>query len=508
MPIISQEIEETVEAVTRPVVFDVVRDILNRTGIGKDALIFLNKGDSNVLSLNTGIVEQTSDAKFTMGERVKVSMEEEFMDDGMLESTERHSDFPRTFHDKALGIWIRPVYLNTRYTLSIDMTFKSEASANNWTNTIRRKIGNHRQHQRHTSQYHFAIPKTMMSILVDLWKTREKNAGYGDTFSQYLKANFNDLVTVMTNQAGSASNFSVSEKQTGFNGWYDFDKPPKASQSDQIFTASFTYTFEIQKPSAFVMGYPLMVHNQLIPSKLRLRGENYNNLVDPGHSSLTKTRYERLSDGPIIPGQSFGGISIPEWDEWLPQRVRTYYSTLIRMMVMVDSSNPRDLVNLDDLGILQIDPLIREFMVKYNNRLTFSYENPLTVVLYRDGLPLGEDAIFVDKNMYVTSSFDLDPRHQYHLWIGCLTDLSMLSDRGVNELIENGEIAKQIIRVVDSGFDVDCINILDDGSISLPRWYKVRTALRESMKHYRNRVENNTLTVGQFTVTAQNYGRD
>ena len=37
---------------------------------------------------------------------------------------------------------------------------------------------------------------------------------------------------------------------------------------------------------------------------------------------------------------------------------------------------------------------------------------------------------------------------------------------------------------------------------------KIKTELKESYKRYTNRYENNTLTVGQFTVTAQNLGRD
>jgi hypothetical protein len=507
MPIIAQEVVETVEAVTRPIVFAVARDVLARTGISMDASIYLNKGDNAARSLNTGVREEKTDAQFSIGERIKISMEEEFLGDGMLDRTVPHTDFARCFHDKELDIWIRPMYHNTRIILSVEMDFLSESAANNWTNGIRRKMGNGQQHQRHTGEYHFAIPIEMMSILGDLWKTREKRAGYGDTFAEYLKGNFSDLITVMTNQAGSGSNFAISEKQTGFNGWYDFDRPPQARQDTQQFTATFTYTFEYQKPTAFTMGYPLMVHNNLIPSGIRLRGENFNELVDPGHASLTKTRYDRLMNGPIIPGQSIGGVSIPEWDEWLPRRVRTYYSTLIRMMLVVEEDNPRAIVNLDSLGVLQLDPIIRAYMAKDHAVLSKSYEHPITIVLYRNGLPLSEDAISVDENLFVTATFDLNPRHCYHLWIGCVTDLSMLSDGAVRSLIEDGETTKQIIRVVDSGYDVDAIKILDDGTISLRRWNDIKTELRESMKHYRNSYENNTLTVGQFTVTAQNLGR-
>ena len=499
MPIISQEVAETVEAVTRPVIFAVARDLLQRTGLSLDTEVYLNKGDGQARNLNTGIAEASDEAKFNQGEKIKVSMEEEFMDDGMLNTTVPDSDFNETFIDPALGVWIRPIYHNVRITLSIEMYFKSETAANNWRHGIRRKVGNGRQHQQHTAGYHFAIPPEMMHILAEIWKLRENNAGYAESFGVWLKNNFSELVSVKTNQAGSKSNFSVSEKQTGFNGWYSFEKPPTNEQNTQQWQSSFTYTFEYQKPTAFVMGYPLMIHNQLVPAALRLRGENFNQLVDPNHASHTKSRYMRLQSGPIVPGQSIGGISIPEWDEWLPETVRTHYSTLIRIMMQV-KPEVRTLGDLDSLQIAQIHPLLREYMVKNHTELTKTYANPFYVVLYVDGEPMHEEMLYVDENLIVHATQDLDPRRQYHLWLGCTTDLSMLTEKGIDDLLVDGETAKQVIRVVDSTFDVDSINVLDDGSISVPRWNVVKTSLKETEKRYDNRFESNTLTVGNFVV--------
>ena len=508
MPIVSQEINETVETVTRPVVFAVARNILQRTGIDIDADIYLNKGDGQARSLNSGIREKPSEAKFDQGTKIKISMEEEHMDYGLLENTVPNSDHPAIFHDKALDIWIQPIYHNTRMILSFEMYFNSESAANNWVNGIRRRIGNERQHQRHTADYHFPVPTVLMSILANLYTTREARAGYGDTFGAYLKQSFVERVTVMTNQSASASNFSVKESQTGMNGWYSFDRPPQAVQNTQQFSASFTYTFEFSKPTAFTMGYPLLVHNQLIPAKLRIRGENFNELVDPMYASNTKTRYDRLSGGEMAPGQSIGGVSIPAWDEWLPSAVRGHYSTLLRIMVAVEEDDKRSLVDLDKLGTIQIDPMLRDYMAKYHDKLNATYQNVFHVCLYRDDKPLSEDAIFVDEHLFVSTTFDMDDRHNYHLWIGCMVDLSNLNGKPLEDLLEDGETTKKVIEVVDSDYPVDTIPVLDDGTVSETRWNQVKVELKESEKHFRNRVESNTLTVGRFAITASNRGRN
>lgn len=508
MPIVSQEVNETVETVTRPVIFAVARNVLQRTGIDMDTDIYLNKGDEQARSLNTAIRERVSEAKFDQGTKLKISMEEEHMDYGLLENTIPDSDNPPIFKDDALGIWIQPIYHNMRMTLSFELYFNSESAANNWVNGIRRRVGNERQHQRHTVDYHFPVPKVLMSILADLYTTREARAGYGDTFGSYLKQSFVERVTVMTNQAASASNFSVKETQTGVNGWYSFDRPPQAVQNTQQFSASFTYTFEFNKPTAFAMGYPLMIHNQLIPSKLRIRGENFNELVDPMYASNTKSRYDKLSKGEIAPGQSIGGVSIPAWDEWLPSVVRGHYSTLLRIMVAVEPDDKRSLVDLDNLGTIQIEPTLRAHMAKYHNKLNYTYQNVFHVCLYRDDKPLSEEAITIDEHLFVSTTFDMDDRHNYHLWIGCMVDLSNLNGIALDDFLEEGETTKQIISVVDSDYPVEDIPVLDDGTVSETRWNQVKVELKESEKHFRNRVESNTLTVGQFAITASNRGRN
>tara|TARA_B100000767_G_C19701911_1_gene508810 strand:- start:832 stop:1359 length:528 start_codon:yes stop_codon:yes gene_type:complete len=171
------------------------------------------------------------------------------------------------------------------------------------------------------------------------------------------------------------------------------------------------------------------------------------------------------------------------------------------------TSGSRLLGDLDGLGVAQIDPLLRAFMAKHHEALTKTYANPFYLVLYRNGLPMHEVVLYVDENLMVHATQDLDPREQYHLWIGCTTDLSMLTEQGIVDLLADGETTKQVIRVVDSTYDVDSINILDDGAISLPRWNVVKTTLKETEKRYNNKIESNTLTVGQFVVTARNDGR-
>jgi len=78
MPIISAEIPEIIESVIRPIVFDITRNILSRTGIGKEASVLLNKDGSEALQLNSALGSISTDVKFDSKEHIRVSMEEEY----------------------------------------------------------------------------------------------------------------------------------------------------------------------------------------------------------------------------------------------------------------------------------------------------------------------------------------------------------------------------------------------------------------------------------------------
>lgn len=502
MPIISAEIPEIIESVIRPIVFDITRNILSRTGIGKEASVLLNKDGSEALQLNSALGSISTDVKFDSKEHIRVSMEEEYSEDDLLDKKITDSGHHAIFYDKKLEVWIKPVYYKTRTTLSFELQFNSETRANNWMQGIRRRLSGDRQHNRHTVQYHYPITVTFMHILVEIWKLRENVGGYGDTFGTWLRNHFTDRVTVMTNQAGRASIYAINETQTGINGWFDFDRPPKPSKTDNLWTASFGYTFEYDKPGAFAMAYPLMVHNQIVPGNLRVRGENFNALVDPEFSSHTTSRLAKLNVTNFMPGSSYGGISIPSWDEWMPDRIKGHYSTAVRAMVQVDVNNPRNLLDLDKLGLVQLDPTVREHMAKYPECITQLYQHPYHITLFRNNLPLYSDALTVTDDLQVLSTFDLDIRHRYHICITVITDISMLSDVAVDGLLANGEYIKRLASIINSDFDISTIPILDNNTLGRPQWMKLRTELSESIKHFRNHLESNILTVGNFVITA------
>lgn len=503
MPIFSVEVNETVESVVRPLTLDIVKNVMQRTRINLDTAIILNKPGSGPITLGSAILASKDEAQMDYGKIVQVEVEEEYPPDSNLTMYVPKSDAETIFYDESLGIWIKPIYTDARLTLSFRLRFESENAANSWMNGIRRRIGAERQSNLHTAKYHFPINDELMYALLKLYETREAQAGYGDTYGQYLKAHFRDRVSVITTQSGHKQQFVVKEQQTGMAGWFTFDEVPRLQKNTQDWTAEFSYVVEYHKPISFSMGYPLMVHNKLVPKNLRVRGENYNVLQNPSYASSQKSRYLRMGQGDLLPGETIGGISLPEFDEWLPSYVRHGYSTLIRIMMAIDPAALTELGDLDKLPGIQIDPDLRAYMAKHHAQLTQSGNCAVHIVLYCDDAILSEDSIYVDEHLFVYAKEPLDIRKRYHLWIGMISDVMHLSDVGVDSLLENAATTKKLISVIDDSYPIEDIPVMDDGTISPPVWNDIKVNLRESSKHFKNDIERNCMTVGNFVVVAQ-----
>lgn len=502
MPIISLEVNETIESVVRPLTMDVVRNVMERTRVPLDTQIILNKPGSGPITIGSGLLGNPEEAQMDYGKIVQVEAEEEYPPEGNLTMYVPKSDHETIFYDEALGIWVKPIYTDARLNLSFRLRFESENAANSWLNGVKRRIGAERQSNLHTGSYHFPIPDEVLYALMKLHQTREAQAGYGDTFGAYLKAHFRDRVEVIATQSGHKQQFVVSETQTGMAGWFTFDEVPKLQKNTQDWLAEFTYVFEYQKPISFSMGYPLMVHNKLIPKNLRVRGENYNQLRNPSYANSQKSRYMRLGQGELMPGETIGGVSLPEFDEWLPDYVRHGYSTLLRVMIALKPDELITIGDLDKLPGMVIDSDLRAYMAKYHKQLTQSGQCAVHIVLYSDDEIMAEDAIYVDEFLVVHAKEPLDLRKRYHLWIGMISDVMHLSDDGVDGIIENGETAKKLISVIDDRYPVDDIPMMEDGTISPPIWNEIKVELRESSKHFKNDIERNCMTVGNFVVVA------
>lgn len=500
MPLISIETNESVDSVVRPAILSVVRNVMTRTRIDMETQVQLDTGTGGSTSFGTINGKDKSDVKFEGARILTVNVQEEY-DEQMLDRRDHINDYNPIFLDKELDIRLSPFYTKQKFSLNFRLQFQSEGTAKRWVKGIRRMASKDGMMHKHTVRYKFAIPRGVIWTLAEMSKLRK--VAVDQKMGAWLKDCFVDRVTVMGDSLGKQRTFMVDEEQTSVNGWFTFDGVPELEQEDQKWFAAFQYNVELMVPYSFNLQYPLVVFNQLIPKGLRKFEHNMSLNSPAAHKEVMKHCTDKLfPDGRRVAGERVTGFSIPSWDEWIPSRVRPNHFTLIKMMVLRDAENPRALLDLDQLGSIKLDPVIRDFLVGEAPYLHEAKASPFHVALYNKDQPLVQDMLAVDEHLVVSANADLNLRSSYHVWFGLIKDLSRLNQDAVNRLLKNPEALMLILSAIDPSYPLDNIPVLDNGEVPLAVWNRLRAEIKYSNRNFSNNFERSIHSVGQFIITA------
>src|SRR5699024_7926036 len=109
-----------------------------------------------------------------------------------------------------------------------------------------------------------------MYVLSKIHEMREKQAGYGESFGVWLKNNFSNRFSVVTNSAGHGSQFVIREQQTNIIGYYEFGEQVERIEKEDgagSYAVEFSYSFFYDRPENVVLEFPTVIHNQIVPKE-------------------------------------------------------------------------------------------------------------------------------------------------------------------------------------------------------------------------------------------------
>lgn len=453
MPTLYLTVPETHTPISRAVTYSIIEELVSRTQLDKNTPVLFPGQHSIASESGSRLGDTNADSGFGHNAKLQIEVSEEYLEDAVPTTAIHRPDYPVLFNDGHLGINIRPIYVSTEVSISITHRTTDKVSAERWRDQMRLKLSQGREAQLHSINYHFAIPHPILHLLYQFHKLRENVAGYGDTLKQWMQPRMTQRATTLVTQAGTQPELVIAEQQVGVQGWFDFNNAPQAAQIDGEGAAqviSVEYRFRYDKVVGCVLEYPLMIHNQLIPSKYRpvTKVER----VEDHHRtpSLSGHNFARLDENQMQAGTMLEGVAIPHFDEWYPKHRPANIASLLRLMLSVDD-NGHDIVNLGNLGRYAIDGKILAFLREEVSFLTTPYESPFLLTLYKRDAYLDTDAIVVDAELNVTAVTSMDPRERYHLQLGLVKDLNNLSPPAKDRLTRNPEIVETIINVLYPG---------------------------------------------------------
>ena len=131
-------------SVTRPVVLDIVRQILAWTGLPEETqTLFAGELDS-VYQPGSTISPETQFNNFSANTRWSIKIEENAQEDRILATSILYTDNPLIFADHQTKVFMRPGYAPTDVKITIQYKATDETAATQWRDDIRSRVSMNR----------------------------------------------------------------------------------------------------------------------------------------------------------------------------------------------------------------------------------------------------------------------------------------------------------------------------------------------------------------------------
>jgi hypothetical protein len=512
MPIVTQPTPEQHKSIIRPVVIQVVNQLLPIMQLEQekpDDFIFNGFAEIAMLS-NTEIgLNRNPDSPIRPPgpNQIMVNIEERPTSVSSPEVSVLYPENRFIMHDARLGIGIRPMRRPVEITVTFNKRFRSKAAADRWHSNMEQLMARYVQDYIHTLDYHYNIPDGMVVMLHEFWKLREARAPYNENFAQWLSSCMAPYQTVTTNQSGTAAELSFAEGLDNVQGNWDFDTVPYPVKENTRgnWQVTFEYKFEFDKVINLVMNYPIVIHNQLLDRELipTPRNPRYRNKVYQKNAMMYRAEYVQQEVEPT--NYSLRDyLCFPEWDDWIPEYVPPYQAIQYTAQLALDEADPALLFNLKELGDYEFNPIALAYLKYVKNRMFANTWSIIQIKVYEEEILIGSEQLTIDDNLDVRCTFIPNERKSYHVMVTIDKDLAKLTEQTVAELKEDGWFTENVLEVIYPQYKGTAVwpTPNDRGEISNVNWDRFVAALYPTSQWYR-KPDIAQLTIGQFTIFAK-----
>lgn len=436
-------IPEVHRTVTRPITMDIIREVLQITGINPDDFRTKMLGFADAESVPGSTIDDTKENTSRLATDEKLTMEIAEEDVGDNITAVRYPNHAPVFVDKDLRILMKPVLTLSKATVSVVINVPSRVRANNWLVEVKRRVYQNQMTNYHTVDYHYPIPKPYTYYLLKMHEMRESVEGLNESFGEWMKRCFTNRWTVVSNLAGHESLLAIQERQTNIYGWFDFDftptQPEKTAENPSGWEIRFDYTFHYQRPTAMVFNYPLMIHNQLLPVEMIDTEQKDDISTYSTYQGLTADAYDNIVFENNKHGMTIStGVVEPYFDDWLPPKEPAHYYQLARTLIAIDPQTPRWALSLDDVsGYFNFKPNILEFMKKVNNKMLRPGDSIFNVRLFRWDSIIGYPDVYIDSDLRLMTNFDMKLTDMWHVGIYVIGNPLKLNPEGWGDIMDD-----------------------------------------------------------------------
>lgn len=443
------------DTITRPIVFEILREVMRITGVPVNTQILFPGENEAAYQPGSTIDAEVEFNKLESKTQWRVEVEEVIQEDTTRTIPVHQMDHREIFWDNTTKTYLKPVYAPSELTLTINYRAPDKDSANRWASEIRARNAMLRDQHLFSLSYSYMIPLELFPLLHHIHSLREAVEPYGESWDDWVCNHFVEKASVMTTLLGTEPRWAISETQTRILGWFEFEtEPDKGSKEGQssAWTTGFTYKVYYDKPISVVIDYPLVVHNQLIDSRWRpeLMQHSISEVKSSGSmSNVAQGKFE-VQTSLMYDIPKFYGVSIPHYDEFIPRQTPPGTKRVFMALTSLDEASPLDLLSLLELGDYQItDEVIAYLRADRANLTRFGYSF-FHLSVYRDHAIVASSDLEVRHDLMLRLKSPSSFRHTHRVRMSLVTDPSMLNKEAIENLRKNYPVCCTVLKELNS----------------------------------------------------------
>lgn len=448
------ELQDVDQNITRPVVMDIGRQLSEIMKFPKGLEIsYIAQGEArHQFGSTIGVAEP--EVKTANTRMLSIEATSEFDESQFSGQAAHRLEHEPIFLDGPLGVIVKPIYQDCKVTLNVEYKTPNRNEAVRWQKDASFKVSQLRNVILQTATYCWLLPNPLWTAMAEIYKLREGQAGYGDTFPQYMEKHLSPLATRIADSTGRFSGIGVRESQMEIQGFFDFTSQPAQQERDGdsgAWIVRFGYEFSFSCPIKISLQMPIVIHNQPVAQKFIPIVENkhaeYAQRVSlsKGGFMMYAAYTEMDQHKPVI-----RRFNWPTYDYWSPDKLPRDMAIVASFLIGLSKTDTDQvLLNLNDLGQYALqDSILQWIKAAEYPYLGVPRASPLQIAVYRNECLTGYQTVEVQPNLDVVLKQPVDLRKRYRVVLLLNKQLTQCDPSGVGRLAQHPEAMRTVLRTI------------------------------------------------------------
>lgn len=433
MPVFTAEIPETHLRINRPVIKQVIDDVLKRfKEIPYREFRFL--GDSEQLMTPGSAIDSGAFNRALSDNYVDVEVEDVPDDEYGRSYTTTQNINKAIIRCEKTKLDMYPIYQNRKIVISLRIVCSSRVRMNGLVTRIKQGMHQSETMFSHQISYDYDLPVPCTVLLGEIYGRMEGMHGYGIDFVQWLKEIKQDHIQMFSRLDGKSPVLGVRENAVeAKSNLVEHEQEPRKEKDENngVWAIDLDIELRYQRPNVIRASYPPIIHNQFLPDIWFNKNKTFDYKSEAATSSLGNMALERfkwnLNFG--IPGKGDLGVKEPFFDDWAKEIHNRNMIKLLTSLITVEDCNPNRLFNVknDIVDYVFPDEILETFKI-HPSALFYEGAHLFHIKAYNHAIPIRSDCLTIDEDLNIAVDYDLDPRGYYHIVFCINRDPTTISD--------------------------------------------------------------------------------